>query len=173
MLGFLFPGGGIATSKHDSSQALDTLNPSNLMELVQHDISYSSHVHNAIVATDNHSLSSFVNPLFNPPLIHRLLSLPFPHPLPSLSPRNLLRPFRKRLRNLRLPRQPILSVNLRRDRERLAALEEARADDDLGSQDRLVVVDVGGAVGAVVAVYWFACFREGSRVESVEEPLCN
>lgn len=57
--------------------------------------------------------------------------------------------------------QPILAENLGRDGELLAALEQARADDDLGSQHRLVVVDVRGAVGAVVAVYRLACVWEG------------
>lgn len=38
----------------------------------------------------------------------------------------------------------------------LAALEQTGADDDFVAQDGLVVVDVRGAVGAVVAVYVFA-----------------
>ena len=61
------------------------------------------------------------------------------------------------MRELRLPAQPILAEDLGRDGELAAALEQARADDDFGPQDGLVVVDVRGAVGAVVAVYRFAC----------------
>lgn len=60
------------------------------------------------------------------------------------------------MRELRLPAQPILAEDLGRDGELAAALEQARADDDFGPQDGLVVVDVRGAVGAVVAVYRFA-----------------
>ena len=71
------------------------------------------------------------------------------------------------MRELRLPSQPILSEDLGRDGELGAALEEARADDDLGAQDRLVVVDVRGAVGAVVAVYWFALRRRGGGLAGV------
>ena len=56
-----------------------------------------------------------------------------------------------------LPAQPILAEDLSNDWELLAALEQASADNDLGAENGLVVVDVGGAVGAVVAVYWLAC----------------
>lgn len=98
---------------------------------------------------------------------------PPPHPVPhtpSPSP-ILLRPRHKRLRNLRLPAQAILSENLRRDRELGGggALEQARAHNDLGPQHRLVVVDVRGAVGAVVAVDGLACLgEEGALVGGSE-----
>ena len=61
-----------------------------------------------------------------------------------------------------LPAQPVLAEDLGSDWELLAALEQASADNDLGAENGLVVVDVGGAVGAVVAVYWLAC--GGGRV---------
>ena len=61
------------------------------------------------------------------------------------------------MRDLGLPAQPVLPEDLRLDGEGAAALEQARADDDLGPEDGLVVVDVGGAVGAVVAVHGLAC----------------
>lgn len=54
--------------------------------------------------------------------------------------------------DLRLPVQPILTEDLRRDLEALATLQQAGAHDDLVAQHGLVVVSVGGAVGAVVAV---------------------
>jgi len=61
------------------------------------------------------------------------------------------------MRNLRLPAQPILPENLRRHLEMVASFQQAGADDDLVAQDGLVVVEVRGAVGAVVAVYGLAC----------------
>ena len=61
------------------------------------------------------------------------------------------------MRNLLLPRQSILAVNLCGRLQILAALEQGGADDDLGAEDGLVVVGVGGAVGAVVAVDVLAC----------------
>lgn len=61
------------------------------------------------------------------------------------------------MRHLGLPAQAVLSKDLRLDGEGGAALQEGGADDDLGAQDGLVVVDVRGAVGAVVAVYGLAC----------------
>lgn len=54
--------------------------------------------------------------------------------------------------DLRLPLQPILPEDLRRDLETLATLQQARTHDDLVAQHGLVVVSVGGAIGAVVAV---------------------
>ena len=63
------------------------------------------------------------------------------------------------MRDLGLPLQPILAEDLGRDLEILAALEQAGTDDDLVAQDGLVVVDVGGAVGAVVTVDVFACLE--------------
>lgn len=59
--------------------------------------------------------------------------------------------------NLILPRPTILSIDLSRDLEVLAALQEARANDNLIAQHGLLVVDVGGAVGAVVAIDRFPC----------------
>lgn len=56
------------------------------------------------------------------------------------------------MRNLRLPGQPILAVDLGRDLEAFAALQQAGPHDNLVAQDGLVVVDVGGAVRAIVAV---------------------
>ncbi len=44
--------------------------------------------------------------------------------------------------DLRLPLQPILSENLRRDLEIIASLQQSRADDDFVAQDGLVVVEV-------------------------------
>lgn len=60
------------------------------------------------------------------------------------------------MRELRLPAQAILAEDLGRDGELGAALQQGGADDDLVAQDGLVVVEVRGAVWAVVAVYWFA-----------------
>lgn len=70
---------------------------------------------------------------------------------------------------LGLPVQPVLAEDLGGDGEFGGALEQAGADDDLGAEDGLVVVDVRGAVGAVVAVYGLACLfwsapRGGSGV---------
>lgn len=58
----------------------------------------------------------------------------------------------KGVRHLRLPGQTILAEDLRRDLEVLGALQQAGADNDLVAQDGLMVVHVGGAVGAVVAM---------------------
>ena len=58
---------------------------------------------------------------------------------------------------LGLPVQPVLAEDLGGDGEVGRALEQAGADDDLGAEHGLVVVDVRGAVGAVVAVYGLAC----------------
>lgn len=60
------------------------------------------------------------------------------------------------LGQLRLPAQPILPEDLRRDLEVVASLQQARADDDLVAQDGLVVINVRGAVGAVVAIHRLA-----------------
>lgn len=57
-----------------------------------------------------------------------------------------------------MPLQPILAKDLRMHAKVLAALEQTGADDDFVAEDGLVVVDVRGAVGAVVAVYVFACW---------------
>jgi len=57
--------------------------------------------------------------------------------------------------NLLLPAKSVLAEDLGLGLKGLAALgEDASAEDDgVGAGDCLVVVDVGGAVGAVVAVY--------------------
>ena len=60
------------------------------------------------------------------------------------------------LSNSRLPLEPVLPINLGRNGERLALLQQAGTDDDLGAEDGLVVIYVRGAVGAVVAIDWFA-----------------
>jgi len=65
------------------------------------------------------------------------------------------------VRHLRLPGVTILAEDLRSDLEILGTLQQAGADDDLVTEDGLVVVHVGGAVGAVVAVDWLA-WREVS-----------
>jgi len=54
--------------------------------------------------------------------------------------------------HLRLPGETILAEDLRSDLEILGALEQAGTDHDLVTEDGLVVVHVGGAIGAVVAV---------------------
>ena len=69
------------------------------------------------------------------------------------------------MRELGLPAQTVLAEDLGGDGEGLGAVEEGGADDDLGAEDGLVVVDVGGAVGAVVAVYWVAWWGGGVRLE--------
>ena len=65
----------------------------------------------------------------------------------------------KRMGNLILPRPTILPIDLSRDLEVLAALQEARANDNLVAQYGLVVVYMGGAIGTVVAVDRFSCYR--------------
>lgn len=65
-------------------------------------------------------------------------------------PRLKHRPLR---RHRRLPVVPILGIDLSRGLPVLGALEQRGADHVLGRVDGLVVVDVGGAVGAVVAVH--------------------
>ena len=56
------------------------------------------------------------------------------------------------MRNLLLPGHLRLAVDLGVGLPVLASIEENGAHDDFGAHDRLVVVDVGGSVGAVVAV---------------------
>lgn len=65
----------------------------------------------------------------------------------------------KGVRNLLLPRHLGLAVNLRAGLEvlALAAEEHGARNDGVGAHDLLVVVDVGRAVGAVVAVHGLAC----------------
>lgn len=61
------------------------------------------------------------------------------------------------MRNLRLPRHAIFAEDLRGDFEIFGAFEQTGADDDLVvTHNGLMVVYVGGAVGAVVAVNGFA-----------------
>lgn len=78
-------------------------------------------------------------------MYHTILLNPYAHPLRRRRPL-------KGMRHLGLPGEAILAEDLSRDLEVLGALQQAGADDDLVAQDGLVVVDVGGAVGAVVAV---------------------
>lgn len=57
-----------------------------------------------------------------------------------------------------LPREAILAVQLSRNLEVTVAVKEDRAHDDfVGSHGCLVVVGVGSAVGAVIAVYCVTC----------------
>lgn len=63
------------------------------------------------------------------------------------------------MRELRLPLGPILTKDLRRDRKFLTAGQQTGPDDNFRPENGLVVVDVRGAVGAVVAVYGFACLK--------------
>ena len=65
---------------------------------------------------------------------------------------SLLRRSLECLRNLRLPAQPVLPKDFRRNGEFLRALQQTGSYDDLIAEDGLVVVYVGGAVGTVVAV---------------------
>ena len=84
-----------------------------------------------------------------------LFSIPSPIPLACLvfSPSNLTRRRSlERVRDLRLPSQPVLTVDLYSDLEALGALQQAGSHDNVVAHDGLVVVRVGGAVGAVVAV---------------------
>jgi len=100
--------------------------------------------------------------LLNPTVHHTI------HPPPSSStPTPPLFPSRtnlrrrqslKSLRDLRLPAHLGLAEDLSRRFEVMAAVEEDGAHDDLVAHDGLVVVDVRGAVGAVVAAYCFSCF---------------
>lgn len=60
------------------------------------------------------------------------------------------------VRDGRLPAVRVLGVDLRRGLPVLGALEQGGADDVLGRVHRLMVVDVRGAVRAVVAVDRFA-----------------
>lgn len=62
------------------------------------------------------------------------------------------------MRNLLLPVKPILAINLRRRRKLSPLIQQPRADDNhIRAQNLLVVVDVRGAVLAVVAVGVVAC----------------
>ena len=62
----------------------------------------------------------------------------------------------KRRRQLRLESGTLLAVDLSREIELQAAVQQARAHDVDAIVDCLVVVRVGGAFGAVVAVGRFA-----------------
>lgn len=59
---------------------------------------------------------------------------------------------RESMRQLRLPSQTVFSEDLSAELEVLGALQEGGAHDDFVAHDGLVVVGVGGAVRAVVAV---------------------
>lgn len=66
---------------------------------------------------------------------------------------SLLRTRREDLvRNSRLPVRLVLAVDLSRRLPGLAVIEECSANDDLVTEDLLVVVRVRGAIGAVIAV---------------------
>ena len=56
------------------------------------------------------------------------------------------------LRNLRLPAQSILAKDLRCNGKFFRALQQTGSYNDVVAEDGLVVVDVSGAVGTVVAV---------------------
>ena len=64
----------------------------------------------------------------------------------------LLRWSLESLRKLRLPAQPILPKDLRRNGEFFRALKQAGSHNDLVAEHGLVMVRVGSAVGTVVAV---------------------
>jgi len=110
--------------------------------------------------------------LFSFPRLHpvKLHSQSYIQPLPPLSlPPPLIPPFyvdlrrRQRLEslgNLWLPAHLGLAEDLRRRLELLPAVQQHGADDDLVAHDGLVVVDVRGAVGAVVAIDGLACSRD-------------
>ena len=95
----------------------------------------------------------------------RILPIPSSPPPTSLlskrrkGPLNIyhLRPSRQGLRDLLLPVEAVLAVDLEADGVVLGQVEQGGADDVLVAHDGLVVVDVRGAVGAVVAVDGFAC----------------
>lgn len=79
------------------------------------------------------------------PLFPTLTSVPIMHP-------TLLRRTGKSLCKLGLPSQPILAEDLRIHLELLPALQQGRPDDNFVAHDGLMVVNVGSAVGTVVAV---------------------
>ena len=99
----------------------------------------------------------------SPMPIYSLSSPPPPPPTPDHPPlrtcmTSLLR--RKDLKsrsNLLLPRHADLPIDLSTELQVLSIVEQDGANDVLViAHDGLVVVDVGGAVAAVVAVDWFA-----------------
>ena len=55
-----------------------------------------------------------------------------------------------------LPLGLILAIDLGGNGEGFCLLQQAGADDNLGAQEGLMVIDVSGAIGAVVTVNWFA-----------------
>ena len=61
------------------------------------------------------------------------------------------------MRHLGLPAETILAEDLDGDGELFGTFQQGGTDDDLVTCDGLVVVNVGGAVGAVIAVYGLAC----------------
>ena len=85
------------------------------------------------------------------------------HSIPLLSTIAHLRRWQcvERLRNLRLPAHLGLAEDLSSRLQVLASVEEDGTDDDLIAHDGLVVVDMGGAIGAVVAVDRLACWWKG------------
>ena len=80
---------------------------------------------------------------------------------------SLLRGSLECLRNLRLPAQPVLPKDFRRNGEFLRALQQTGSYDDLIAEDGLVVVNVGGAVGTIVAMDGVA-WRRGLSVEGID-----
>jgi hypothetical protein len=60
------------------------------------------------------------------------------------------------MRNLLLPSQPILTINLSSSTEIGALLEQNSSQDNLITHDGLMMIGMSGAVWAVVAVYVFA-----------------
>lgn len=55
--------------------------------------------------------------------------------------------------NCGLPFGLVLAVDFRRNRKRLATLKHSRADDELVAENRLVMVWVRSAIGAIVAIH--------------------
>ena len=61
------------------------------------------------------------------------------------------------MRDLRLPFQTVFTVDLGCDLEVFGALQQAGSHDNVVAHDGLVVVGMGSAVGAVVAVDGVSC----------------
>ena len=92
------------------------------------------------------------------------MSLPY-RAVPSVFPlpiRSRRRQSLKCVRNLLLPGQSRLAVNLGSRLEILPLLEQDCADYDFVAHDGLMVVNVGRTVWAIVAVYCFSCRKSVS-----------
>lgn len=74
----------------------------------------------------------------------------------------------ERLRNLRLPAHLRLAKDLSSGLQIFAAIKEHGTHDELVAHDGLVVVDMGSAVGAVVAVDRLACRWKGKAVSQMQ-----